>query len=186
MTISFSFHWASFRKPWHIFLASIMPCRVITMAPNFPLAQERWVNERHPLTLSNQNNFSREFCVYVRTSILTSKLPPFHTLPSWLFLQFIKFFCVCSWMKAHKIHPIEREWKAEKNLFAQWKIVRKWRGNFFNLFAVASKGGIGVMPYFRVSDTDACAMDEKKKNEMSAVFHYNSNLLAEKFNKKRH
>lgn len=41
------------------------------------------------------------------------------------------------------------------------------------------------MPYFRVSDTDACAMDEKK-NEMSAVFHYNSNLLAEKLNKKRH
>lgn len=56
--------------------------------------------------------------------------------------------------------------------------------NFFNLFDVASNGGIGVMPYFRVSDTDACAMDEKK-NEMSAVFHY-SNLLAEKLNKKRH
>lgn len=114
MTISFSSHWASFRKPWHIFLASIMPCRAITMAPNFPLAQERWVNERHPLTLSNQNIFSGEFCVYVRTSILTSKLPPFHTLSSWLFLQFIKLSCVCSWMKAHKIHPIEREWIAER------------------------------------------------------------------------
>lgn len=136
-------------------------CIILPTLPVFPKAGSMNVISD---PLSNQNIFAiTGNSVYIRNILrLTFRLLTIASTPrhwsgamSSLFPSFIKVFCVCSWTRAHKIHPIEGT-KSRKDSFAQWR-------KFFQFIQCRMK----KMPYF----TETIRKTPRELRRMSAIFH---------------